>query len=99
MDTVPWIKFLVPSEEYRSPTTVCLEIIAPWFKLLTRDSQWEWIKQFCTLLAEQKIAFDIQNHIAATPALRIWCGPTVEAADLEKLMPWLDWAYHKLKKE
>ncbi|MBN9343490.1 MAG: phosphoserine aminotransferase [Caedibacter sp. 38-128] len=99
LDTVPWIKFLVPSEEYRSPTTVCLEIIAPWFKLLTRDSQWEWIKQFCTLLAEQKIAFDIQNHIAATPALRIWCGPTVEAADLEKLMPWLDWAYHKLKKE
>ncbi|AIL12886.1 hypothetical protein IM40_04165 [Candidatus Paracaedimonas acanthamoebae] len=97
--TVSWLQFLVPLEELRSPTTVCLEIIAPWFKLLTLGSQWEWIKQFCSLLAEQKVAFDIQNHISAAPALRIWCGPTVETADLENLMPWLDWAYHKLKKE
>lgn len=99
LKTVSWGQFLVFSEEYRSPTTVCLEIIAPWFKELPHNSQWEWIKQFCTLLAEQNVAFDIQNHIAAKPGLRIWCGPTVETADLEKLMPWLEWAYHKLKKE
>lgn len=98
LGTVSWIQFLVPFEEYRSPSTVCLEFTAPWFKALARDSQWAWIKGFCNLLAMQNVAFDIQNHISAAPALRIWCGPTVEAEDLEKLMPWLEWAYDYLKK-
>lgn len=99
LETTSWLQFLVPSEKYRSPTTVCLEIIAPWFKQLSQADQWEWIQQFCRLLAEQQVAFDIQNHISAAPALRIWCGPTIETEDMERLMPWLDWAYHKLKKE
>jgi phosphoserine aminotransferase len=97
LETVSWLQFLVPLEEYRSPTTVCLEIIAPWFKLLEHEYQWQWIKGFCTLLAEQKVAFDIQNHISAAPTLRIWCGPTVETMDLKKLLPWLEWVYHTLK--
>lgn len=99
VETVAWLQFLVPSEKYRSPTTVCLEFMAPWFKKGSQIEQWEWIQQFCKLLAEQQVAFDIQNHISAAPALRIWCGPTVETTDIEKLLPWLEWAYHTLKKE
>ena len=97
--TICWSQFLVHSEEFRSPTTVCLEFIEPWFKELTREHQWQVIRQFCALLAKYNAAFDIQNHILSEPSLRIWSGPTIETTDLNKLMPWLEWAYDKIKNE
>jgi len=38
------------------------------------------------------VAYDIKNHRAAPPSLRIWGGATVEPADIKALLPWLDWA-------
>lgn len=82
-----WIEFLAIEPETRSNTSVCLTIDLPADK----------VKAMTSLLATEGIAYDIGAYRDAPAGLRIWCGATVEKADLEALMPWLEWAYHQLK--
>lgn len=79
----PWAENLARRPETQSNTSVCL--------VLKADET--VAKKMAKLLDGEHVAHDIASYRDAPPGLRIWCGATVETADLEALMPWLDWAY------
>ena len=88
----PHYGFLVADPAIRSCTSICLSIVAPWFAALGPDQQAEAAKRIAALLEKEGVAFDIGGYREAPPGLRIWGGATVETADIEALLPWLDWA-------
>ena len=95
----PWLAFLAADKAIRSNTSVCLTIAAPWFTALPADRQAAAAKKMADLLEAEKAGYDAGSYRDAPPGLRIWCGATVEKADLEALLPWLDWAYGEIERE
>ena len=79
-----WLDHLAPDPATRSKTSVCLTVAGADAGL---------IKKLAGLLEAEGAAFDIAGYRDAPPGLRIWCGATVDTADVEALGPWLDWAY------
>ena len=92
-----WIEFLAQDEATRSNTSICLKLTAPWFRALDGKQQALVVERLAALLDAEKVAFDINSYRSAPPGLRIWGGATVEASDLEALIPWLEWAYAQVK--
>jgi phosphoserine aminotransferase len=88
----PWVDFLAEVPAQRSSTSVCLKIVAGWFTALSAEDQAKAAKTMVSRLDAEGVAYDIGAYRDAPPGLRIWGGGTVEAADLEALCPWLDWA-------
>jgi phosphoserine aminotransferase len=93
VERTPWVDFLVTDPKIRSCTSVCLKIVADGFDRLSKDEQWARVKKIEALLDAEGVAYDIAGHRDAVPGLRIWCGATIERADVEALLPWLDWAF------
>jgi phosphoserine aminotransferase len=96
--TSDWAAFLAREQGTRSNTSVCLKITDPWFQGLGTDAQADAAKKIATLLEKEGVAYDVAGYRSAPPGLRIWCGATVDKADLETLTPWLDWAWAQVKK-
>jgi phosphoserine aminotransferase len=94
----PWIDFLVRDEAIRSWTSVCLEVTDDWFAHLAADAQRDLLKRMENLLDKEGVAYDFVGHRDAPPGLRLWCGATVETADVEAVLPWLDWAYGEVRR-
>jgi phosphoserine aminotransferase len=92
-----WIEFLAREPATRSNTSVCLVVVDPAVLALDDKAQAAFAKAMCNLLEAEGVAFDIESHRDAPPGLRIWCGATVQATDLEALLPWLDWAFASAK--
>lgn len=84
VDARPWLGHLAVDPATRSRTSVCLTVEGA-----TNDL----IKKMASLLEAEGAALDIAGYRDAPPGLRIWCGATVDTADIEALAPWLDWAY------
>lgn len=92
-----WIAFLPDVPAVRSKTSVCLKITDPDFLKLDDSGRQDFIKAMAKLLEKERAAYDIAGHKAAPAGLRIWCGATVEASDVQALTPWLDWAFAETK--
>ena len=83
-----WAGFLAADAATRSCTSICLR-----FTALAADAQAGVAKAMVALLDREGVAYDIGAYRDAPPGLRVWGGATVETADIEALLPWLDWAY------
>ena len=83
-----WIDFLAHDPATLSNTSVCLKFTDARIK----DGA-AFAKAVAKRLDAEGVAYDIGAYRDAPPGLRIWCGGTVETADVEALMPWLDWAF------
>ena len=92
-----WLSNLAADPATRSNTSVCLSITHPAVTELDVEGQAAFAKGLAALLDKEGVAYDIGHYRDAPPGLRIWCGATVEASDLEALMPWLDWAFAQQK--
>ncbi|WP_066775877.1 phosphoserine transaminase [Sphingomonas sp. CCH5-D11] len=82
-----WLGHLAADPASRSTTSVCLTV----------DADEAVIKKMVALLEAEGAALDIGGYRDAPPGLRIWCGATVDTADIVALGPWLDWAYATAK--
>jgi phosphoserine aminotransferase len=85
----PWLGHLAEDRGIRSKTSVCLTV---------EGADADFVKAFAGLLEKAGAAYDIAGYRDAPAGLRIWCGATVDTADIEALGPWLDWAWESLKK-
>ncbi|WP_174292823.1 phosphoserine transaminase [Sphingomonas bacterium] len=88
VETRDWLGHLAADSTSRSKTSVCLTV---------EGADEAFIKRLSGLLEAEGAAFDIAGYRDAPPGLRIWCGATVDTADIEALGPWLDWAYATAK--
>jgi phosphoserine aminotransferase len=93
VDRTPWVENLVADPTARSNTSVCLSIVDPEIAARDEAAQRDFVKAMTRLLESEDVAYDIAGYRDAPPGLRIWCGTTVDTADVAALGPWLDWAF------
>ena len=89
VDSHDWIEFLADDPALRSNTSVCVKF--------TDDRITDgavFAKAVAKRLEDAGVAYDVGAYRDAPAGLRIWCGGTVEAADVQALMPWIDWAFN-----
>ncbi|MBR9764572.1 MAG: phosphoserine transaminase [Rhodobacteraceae bacterium] len=87
-ETRDWITNLANDPATRSNTSVCLKFTDARIK----DGA-SFAKAVAKRLEAEGVALDIGAYRDAPAGLRIWCGATVETADVEALMPWLEYAF------
>ncbi len=88
VEKTPWIHFLAKDAALRSTTSVCL----------TLDLADDKVTALVKLLDKEAVGYDLGAYRDAPPGLRIWCGATVQTADVEALLPWIEWAYSEVQK-
>jgi phosphoserine aminotransferase len=99
VEKTAWVDFLAEVPATRSNTSVCLKVVDPKVAALPADAQADFAKKLASVLEKEGAAYDIGGYRDAPPGLRIWCGSTIETADVQALTPWLDWAFATVSAE
>lgn len=93
-DKKDWIDLRVPKGPSRSRSSICLHLTD---ENLDVNMKWRLCKEISKLLELEKAAYDIKGHAHDAPGLRLWGGPMVEAQDIELVLPWIEWAYKRVR--
>ena len=93
----PWVEFLASDPAIRSNTSVCLKVVDAVVTALSPDAQAAFASTLAAAVEKEGAGYDLAHYRDAPPGLRVWCGATVEAADVEALTGWLDWAFARTK--
>jgi len=93
----PWVDFLAADPAIRSNTSVCLKVVDPAITALSADAQADFAKKLVAAVEKEGAGYDFAHYRDAPAGLRIWCGATVEARDVEILTQWIDWAFAETK--
>ncbi|MEO0894183.1 MAG: phosphoserine transaminase [Pseudomonadota bacterium] len=88
VDRYDWLDHLAVDPTTRSNTSVCLKFTDP---RITDGAA--FAKALVKRLDAEGVAYDMGAYRDAPAGLRIWCGATVETADVEALIPWIAWAF------
>ena len=76
-----------------SSTSICFKFTLPEFVALDSDNQKKLVKEVCSTLEKEDAGYDINAYKDAPAGIRIWGGATVEASDIEKVLPWIEWSF------
>jgi len=88
-----WLDHLAADPASRSTTSVCLKFADSVVAGMDDAAKLALVKKIASLLEAEDAAYDIAGYRDAPPGLRIWCGATIDTADIEALGPWLHWAW------
>ena len=97
IEATPWLRNMVADPAKRTNTSVCMVFQGEWYDGLSPDDQAAVPKKIVKMLEDRNVGFDFNGYRDAPPSLRIWCGSTVEQEDVKRLLPWIEWAYEKVK--
>lgn len=99
IERTPWIRNMVSDPAQRTNTGVCMVFQGEWYDSLDADKKAAVPKKIAGLLEGMDVGYDFNGYRDAPPSLRIWCGSTVEAEDVSRLLPWIEWAFEQVKAE
>ena len=88
-----WVEFLAKDPATYSSTSICFKFTHPDFENLDEENQKKLVKEVCGSIEKEDAGYDINSYKDAPAGIRIWGGATVESEDIQKLLPWIEWAF------
>jgi phosphoserine aminotransferase len=99
IERTPWVEPLAVDPATRSHTSVTMRFVEPPVLAMSEPQGLAFLRDMVRLLETEQAAFDIATYRGMPLGLRVWCGSTIETADILSLLPWLEWAYAEARRK